>query len=219
MSPYVFIQIVPFKKSMKKTLLIDMYGVIIEESKGNFIPYAYEKIHQSRYDEITRKIREEHLFSRAQLGEISSEEFLTQLGFDRPREAAEDYLRNYLTLDKEFVPFAKKAALKYEMVLLSNDVWEWSEYITELYGLNGFFAEKFVSGKIHMRKPSAEIFEHCLVVLGRSGEECIFIDNSVKNLESAQEFGITPVLFNRDGEEYDKTVVNNYGELAKILGI
>lgn len=31
----------------KQTLLIDMYGVIIKESKGYFIPYTYEHFDQS----------------------------------------------------------------------------------------------------------------------------------------------------------------------------
>ena len=28
------------------TILLDMYGVIIEESKGNFIPYTYEHFNE-----------------------------------------------------------------------------------------------------------------------------------------------------------------------------
>lgn len=41
---------------MKKitTLVFDMYGVIIEESKGNFIPYTYNHFDESEYERITR---------------------------------------------------------------------------------------------------------------------------------------------------------------------
>ena len=43
------------------------------------------------------------------------------------------------------------------------------------------------------------------------------MDNSVKNLLTAAELGIEPVLFNRDGEEYGGTVVNSFPELAELL--
>ena len=50
------------------SLFIDMYGVIIEESKGDFIPYTYEHFEQSEYDRITKVFREEKMFTKAQLG-------------------------------------------------------------------------------------------------------------------------------------------------------
>ena len=45
----------------------------------------------------------------------------------------------------------------------------------------------------------------------------MFVDNSVKNLLVAEELGIQTILFNRDGEEYDGRVVNNFEELAEML--
>ena len=63
----------------EKTLLIDMYGVILEESKGNFIPYTYNHFPESEYDRITHLFRVEKLFTQAGYGRISSDAFLTQL--------------------------------------------------------------------------------------------------------------------------------------------
>lgn len=53
------------------------------------------------------------------------------------------------------------------------------------------------------RKPQKEIYELALERIERRPEECIFVDNSVKNLKVAGELGIVPILFNRDKEEYD----------------
>ena len=44
------------------------------------------------------------------------------------------------------------------------------------------------------------------------------MDNSVKNLITAAELGIEPILFNRDGEEYTGTIVSSFAELADLLG-
>ena len=43
------------------------------------------------------------------------------------------------------------------------------------------------------------------------------MDNSVKNLRVAEELGMTAVLFNRDGEEYEGNVVNDFEELGELL--
>ena len=45
------------------------------------------------------------------------------------------------------------------------------------------------------------------------------MDNSVKNLLAAEELGIPTILFNRDGEEYDGKVVNDFVELGKMLEV
>ena len=68
-----------------------------------------------------------------------------------------------------------------------------------------------------MRKPDRAMFEYALKKLGCEPGDCIFVDNSVKNLLVAEELGIRTILFNRDGEEYDGEVVNDFVELGVAL--
>ena len=82
---------------------------------------------------------------------------------------------------------------------------------------NPFFKEKVVSGEVHMRKPDRQIFLYALERLKREPWECIFVDNSVNNLRAAKEFGIQTILFNRDREDYEGRVVNDFAELGKML--
>ena len=198
-------------------ILIDLYGVIIEESKGYFIPYTYEHFAESEYERITKAFREEKIFSKAQIGVLSSNEFLEYLGYDEPEAAMKDYLENYLTFDAGFKGFAERIGSKCKLVLLSNDVSEWSEYLMNLHGINKCFFDKVVSGDVGLKKPDPEIFELTLSRLECRAEDCIFIDNSVNNLNAAAEFGIRPILFNRDGVTYDGTIVNNFSELEAVL--
>lgn len=202
----------------KRVLLIDMYGVIIEESKGNFIPYTLAHFPESEHGRLLRALREERLFTQAQSGEMSSEEFLVQLGYADPAAAMRDYLEHWLTLDEGFKPFAeqwKKAGG--ELVLLSNDVAQWNVYLMELHGLNAYFEDAIVSGEVHMRKPQEQIFWYTLERLGREAQDCIFVDNSAANLCSARRLGIDTVHFNRDGKDYEGRQVRNFQELAKAL--
>ena len=204
---------------MKKitTLIFDMYGVIIEESKGNFIPYTYNHFDESEYERITRQFKVEKLFGKAGKGEINSDTFLSLLGFKDAGYHMRDYIENHLTLDAGFIPFAERFAGQYEFVLLSNDVSEWSAYITEYHGLDKYFKHKIISGDVKCRKPDREIFELALERIGKKPEECLFIDNTEKNLLVAQELGIVPVMFDRDKEEYTGRKVNSFEELAQVI--
>ena len=55
-----------------------MYGVIIKEAKGNFIPYVYERLPN------TDKPQLKQWFTQAGSGLLTSDAFLTLLGFDNP---------------------------------------------------------------------------------------------------------------------------------------
>lgn len=166
-----------------------MYGVIIKESKGYFIPYTFEH----------------------------SDVFLSLLGYSNPTETMRDYLTNYLTFDQDFLRFAECNYMKYDFVLLSNNVKEWSKYLFELYGLQKYFKECIVSGEIHMRKPENRIFAYVVEHIQCNPQECILVDNSVQNLNAAQNAGINTVLFNRDNEVYSGNIVNNFQELDNFL--
>ena len=201
-----------------KTILFDMYGVILKESKGNFIPYTYSHFAAGEYERLTKLFREDQLFTKASNGDITSDRFLEELGFSDPQFHMADYLDNWLTLDEGFVPFAERFAERFELVLLSNDVSEWSAHITAHHNLDRFFAQKIVSGDVRCRKPDRKIFEIALERMRKEPEECLFVDNSVNNLMAAKELGINPVLFNRDNEDYGGTMVYSFGELAALLG-
>ena len=90
------------------TIIFDMYGVILKESKGNFIPYTFSHFDVTEHERLKRQFREEQLFTKAGNGEISSENFLSRLGFKDTDFHMKDYIENHLSLDSGFIPFAEK---------------------------------------------------------------------------------------------------------------
>ena len=203
--------------SIVTTIIIDMYGVILKERTGNFGTYTYEHFPQSEHEMLDKIFNEERLFTKAGYGEITSHDFLTRLGFTDPEYHMRDYIENYLTLDKRFISFAEKYYEQYEFVLLSTDVSEWSRYITKYYELDKYFKHKIVSGDVHCRKPDRKIYEIALARADKTAEECIFIDDSIANINSAKEMGIHTVLFNRFGEDYSGDQVKTFEELDKLF--
>ncbi len=199
------------------TVLIDMYGVILNESKGRLLAYSKDNFDETQYKTVENMIWNDRLFDKAGLGQISSDEFLKMLGFDDTEYHMKRYLEDYLTLDRGFIKFAETVKDKYDIVLLSNDVSEWSKYITEYHGLNKYFKDKIVSADVKCRKPDLKIFDLTLEHIKKSPAECIFIDNNVQNLLSAEEVGISPILFNRDNEHFEGLTVYSFEELIDYL--
>ena len=199
------------------TLIIDMYGVIIKERTGNFVPYTFEHFDQSQHSHIQKLLEEERLFSKAGLGELSSHEFLSLLGYDDAEYHMKNYIENYLSLDSSFIPFAEKYHDLYDFVLLSTDVSEWSQYITEYYGLKKYFKHRIVSGDVHCRKPDRRIYRIALDQVKKYGSQCLFVDDNVNNILAAKELGIHTVLFNRFREPYAGDSVLSFEELDVFL--
>lgn len=56
----------------------------------------------------------------------------------------------------------------------------------------------FVSYKLGLLKPDAEIYEQILTLLKAKPEEVIFIDDKLKNIETAKSIGINGIVFNKD---------------------
>lgn len=199
------------------TLVIDMYGVILKEPKGNFIPYTFSHFDKSEHERLRRQFEEKRLFTKAGYGDISSHEFLSLLGYQDTEFHMRDYIENHLSFDSSFIDFAEKYYQTYDFVLLSTDVSEWSAYITKYFGLDKYFKHKIVSGDVHCRKPDPKIYEMTLQKANKKANECLFIDDSINNLLAAKEMGIGSILFDRyDKQDYDKKVLS-FQELDALM--
>ena len=139
-----------------------MYGVILNESKGRLLAYSKEICSKEEYEKIENMIWNERLFDKAGLGEINSDQFLKMLGFEDSEYHMKQYLENYLTLDNGFIDFAESIKDKYELVLLSNDVSEWSRYITKHYDIDKYFKDRIISAEAKCRKPDFAIYDLAL---------------------------------------------------------
>jgi putative hydrolase of the HAD superfamily len=188
-----------------------MYGVIIKESEGNFLPYTYS--HFPNIDETTYW----QLFNESGVGKISSDEFLRNLGFKDTKFHMQDYLENHLTIDPSFYTCVEQLRFNYKFALLSNDVLEWSQHLRQIYDIDKYFSQCIVSSEVNTLKPDKAIYEIALSRIGVPASECIFVDNSVRNLETARELDIDTILFNRDGEIYNGKTVYSFEELYELM--
>ena len=119
---------------------------------------------------------------------------------------------------KDFSNFAHRINGKYRLILLSNESHQSINAMLCLNGEDKLFAKIISAEDVSHKKPGLEIFDATLEIIQRKPSQCIFIDTQVKNLLFAEEVGISALLFNTDGENFDGMSVCSFNELFDIIG-
>lgn len=70
---------------------------------------------------------------------------------------------------------------------------EWLEQQCDFWR---YFSGKVVSARVRMMKPEADIYRYLLTAFDLQPQDCLFIDDSLVNVEAAQALGIKSIQFN-----------------------
>lgn len=184
---------------MKKAIVFDFGAVLIDWS-----PYhLYRKLLPS--DEVIRQFLEEIKFSEfnpildtgypfTKMAQELTEKYphkreLVQAFFDRWTECSGDAIQPVVD-----ILFATKAA-GYPVYGLSNWSTESFPWVQHKYPFLSQLDDYLLSGMVGTVKPGKEIFHLFLQRIGRSAEECVFIDDSPANIETATQLGFTGIHY------------------------
>ena len=83
----------------------------------------------------------------------------------------------------------------YQLYGLSNWSAETFPHAREKYGFFELFDDIVLSGAVGYNKPEPEIFQILLERTGRRAQECLFIDDSLANIEQARRMGFATIHF------------------------
>ena len=83
----------------------------------------------------------------------------------------------------------------YPLYGLSNWSSETFPLIREKYDFFDLFNDMIISGEVGHVKPHPEIFHILLEKIGRPAQECLFIDDSLANVQQAQKIGFVTIQF------------------------
>ncbi len=83
----------------------------------------------------------------------------------------------------------------FKLGLLSVHAKEWIDYCEKKFDYHKLFHSTLYSFEVGLRKPEKRIYELLLKKLGLKPEECIFIDDKLKNLVAAEELDMKTIHF------------------------
>lgn len=175
--------------SDKPVLVFDFFGVLCKEVGNIWIEKHNLETHEEAISEI------EH---RADVGDISFAEeceLLGKISGQSGEEVMADFVGD-VQMNTELIDFLKNAKDKYRLALLSNASSEFVKPLIANNGLEEIFERIYISSDLGMAKPEINVFKLVCATMGASPEQCIMIDDRVRNIDGAKAAGMKGILYN-----------------------
>ncbi|UAB75402.1 HAD-IA family hydrolase [Mesoflavibacter sp. SCSIO 43206] len=180
---------------MIKTIIFDFGDVFINLDKEGALKLALEKFEITELDEELQSIN-----ALYEQGLISTDEFLDFYADNFPRLNKDELksIWNFILRDfpEHRLKFIKQLAKdnNHQLILLSNTNELHIDYIKKNVSFyeefKNCFDQFYLSHEINLRKPNADIFNFVLTENNLKAEECLFIDDTLENTQTAQQLGI-----------------------------
>lgn len=124
------------------------------------------------------------------------EELLSEMNWSITIEDLKTTVREYLNQPVEgTIEIVKALKSKYQLILLTDHVKDWMEYLEEQNEDIKLFDKKIVSYELGSVKPDKETFPSVLDKAQIIAEETLFIDDHEINIQRAKEVGIHGIVF------------------------
>jgi glucose-1-phosphatase len=184
-----------------KNIIFDLGGVLLNIDYLLVVD-SFHKIGLPDFGTLFSQAKQKQLFDQYEKGEISSLEFRNELKTFCKSDTTDADINTawnsmLLDLPVERLELLKRMKQTHRTFLLSNTneihIDQFNIYLQETFkiaDLSGYFEKVYLSYKIGMRKPDAEIFELVLRENQLDPHETLFIDDSVQHIEAAKKLGI-----------------------------
>ena len=184
---------------MIKYIMSDLSEVIMQGYMG--VGQELSPILNIPIEEIElEKTKNFPLFIKLMEGKLSEDEYIKKfLEITKWNISIEDFKNVVRKVLKKKIPgtidILKELKNYYKLVLLSDNVREWVDYILKVNKDLEIFDYKFFSYELESIKEDNITFVKVLDKIKAKPEEVFFIDDSLENIKSAESIGITGVQF------------------------
>ena len=123
--------------------------------------------------------------------EKMSKEYLKEKIFEanRPKKELQQIYDSLTCFDSDLFELIKQLSKQYDLYAIANEAHKWTDIRKDLYNFDQYFKKLFISAEIGKRKPDPDIFEYFLAETGLKPEECLFVDDAKRNIETAIKLG------------------------------
>lgn len=192
----------PFAPEKIKAIIFDWGGVFCTPAEPFALPMLQEAVDMN-VDEIADAVRE--LYDDYYKGRYTKETFwplvLARLGLKEDavinvESLNAEYVSSY-QLFPEMLDVAKKLSANYNVSLLSNLTPDMRDNIRTKHNVQNYFPLDTYScdPDVGILKPDRDIYKIALKKIAMLPGQCLFIDDSKKNVDAAKAIGFETLLF------------------------
>lgn len=194
-----------------KNIIFDLGGVILNIDYTLLIK-AFKNLEIEHFDELYSQAHQIKWFDQYEKGQISSADFRNEIRNYAKKDIPDTLIDTawdamLLDLPAERLKLLQAFRKTHRTFLLSNTndihmtaINKYLQKTYEISDLSGCFEKLYLSYKIGMRKPNADIFELVLSENKLIPAETLFIEDSIQHIEAAKNLGIQTHWL-RKGEE------------------
>lgn len=184
---------------MIKNIIFDLSEVIISGYHG--VENIIEQNTNISSEEFLKRRKEvENIFLDTMRGKYTEDEYIEALientNWNINREIIKKSVRQNLNIQVEgTMKVVEKLKKKYNLILLSDHIKEWAEYILRTNKELEVFKHKYFSYEYGMLKEDEGTFKYILEKEDILASETIFIDDNKNNVKMANREGIQGIIF------------------------
>lgn len=182
-----------------KTIIFDFGGVLLslnmQACKDAFARLGYDRI-----GELLDHYKQKGIFLLFEEGKISTEDFFEELQHIVGKQVpTEDIKKAYLAFIEDIPSYKLDLILRlrkqYTVLMLSNvnafifDYCKENHFKSQNHVFEDYFDKAYLSFEMGVCKPDRLIFEKMIADAALIPEQCLFLDDGIKNIETAQSLG------------------------------
>jgi len=184
---------------MKKTIVFDLGGVLIEWDRRALFKKLFNDGNELDY--FLTEVCSLDWNSQIDLG-MPFEKAVQERILEFPNYAPQ--IQAYIERWEEMIPGSIPGAVKilkelkeagYPLAVLSNWSAETFPKVWDRFEFLGWFNPIVISGEVGLIKPGSEIFKYLLNEINIDAANCIFIDDSLPNIQMAEELGFEAIFY------------------------
>jgi glucose-1-phosphatase len=191
---------------MKFKAVIFDFGNVIINIELQRIYNTFAKFTSKSPTYIEKRLEEDQIFRRYESGQFNDEEFREvirqTLGFPlSDKEIDTSWNAILLDIPTDRIELIKNIRLKFPIYLLSNTnnihIEASNLYLKKQHSIENLdllFDKVFLSYQMGMWKPDVEIYHTVLKQIKLQPHEALFLDDNLKNIESAKAIGMQTIL-------------------------
>lgn len=127
-----------------------------------------------------------------------------------PYEELEAIYRSLTSIDENIVRLIERLSYTYDLYCIANEAEHWTDIRKELTNFHKYFKKLYISVEVGVRKPDKEIYHLLLDETQLHADECLFIDDKEKNVNTAVALGFKGYVYSGFVGLEDYLIKNDY---------
>ncbi len=202
---------------MIKCILFDFDGVLTIDKTGSTSITNYIAQETGISLDVIKAYYYKHN-KKLLMGEITHEDmwdvFCADVGKQIPYQVLIDSFKN-TALDGKMFEYIKELKGQYSIGMITDNKVDRIETILRHNHYEEYFDVIAISAMLHSGKDYGIIFQYVLDNMNVTASECIFIDNTAKNLIIPESMGMQTILFDDENRDFDLFVRNLEAKLQE----